>query len=166
MSSYREVFAAFNAARIRYVVVGGVAVVLQGHARLTVDLDLVVDLAVEPALTALDLLADLGYRPRLPVDPHDFARAEVREQWVRERNLQVFSFYHPGDPLLEIDLFATNPLPFEELLERADVVTLGCTLVPVASLSDLLSLKRLAGRAQDLEDVEALTRLQEQRDDQ
>jgi len=88
VDSYLRVFAALNAARLRYVVVGGVAVVLQGHVRMTVDLDLVVDLAVEPAGAVLDLLAGMGFRPRLPVDLHDFADPLVRGQWVDERNLQ------------------------------------------------------------------------------
>ena len=163
MNGYLRVFAALNAARLRYVVVGGVAVVLQGHVRMTVDLDLVVDLAVEPARAVLDLLTGLGFRPRLPVDLHDFADPLVRGQWVAERNLQVFSLYHPDDPLSEIDLFATHPLPFERMLAEADAIEVGEVRVPVASIPHLLHLKREAGRPRDLEDIEALTRLQQQR---
>jgi hypothetical protein len=44
VASYDDVFRALHAARVRYVVVGGTAVVLQGHARLTVDPDSFVDL--------------------------------------------------------------------------------------------------------------------------
>lgn len=161
MRSYTEVFSALNAAGVRYVVVGGVAVVLQGHARLTVDLDIVVDLAAEPARRAMDVLLSLGFRPRLPVDPHDFADADVREQWVRERNLQVFSLYHPDDALREVDLFATHPLPFSELADAADIVELDGVAVSVASIAHLVQLKRAAGRPRDLEDVEALLRLHE-----
>lgn len=164
VNSYLRVFTALNAAGVRYVVVGGVAVVLQGHVRMTVDLDLVVDLAVEPVLTVLDLLAELGFRPRLPVDPHDFADPVVRSQWVAERNLQVFSLYHPGDPLSEIDLFATHPLPFEQLLAEADQIEVGDVRVPVASIPHLLRLKRDAGRPRDLEDIAALSLLQRQRE--
>lgn len=166
MHGYLDVFSALNAARLRYVVVGGVAVVLQGHVRMTVDLDLVVDLAAEPALAVLDLLADLGFRPRLPVDPHDFADPAVRGQWVAERNLQVFSLYHPDDPLSEIDLFATHPLPFEQLLAEADVIEVGEVSVPVASIPHLIQLKQAAGRPRDLEDIEALSRLLQQRGNQ
>jgi hypothetical protein len=46
---YDDVFAALHRAGVRFVVVGGVAVVLQGHIRTTVDLDLVVDLAADAA---------------------------------------------------------------------------------------------------------------------
>jgi hypothetical protein len=39
-----QVLAALNAENVRYLVVGGVAVVLHGHLRTTADLDLVVEL--------------------------------------------------------------------------------------------------------------------------
>lgn len=165
MTVYDEVFAALNDAGIRYVVVGGVAVVLQGHARLTVDLDLVVDLAAEPAAKAVEVLLGLGFAPRLPVDPHDFAREQVRRVWVEERNLQVLSFYDPTNPLREVDLFATYPLPFEDLLARADEIAVGGRTVRVACVPDLLALKRAAGRPHDLTDVEALSALLDRRQD-
>lgn len=160
MRGYTRVFSALNEAEISYVVVGGVAVVLQGHARLTVDLDLVVDLAAEPASRAVDVLLGLGFLPRLPVDAHDFAEAAVREQWVQQRHLQVFSMHHPDDPLLEVDLFASYPLPFDELLSSADQLDVAGVRVPVASVAHLVALKRAAGRPRDLEDVEALLRLE------
>jgi predicted nucleotidyltransferase len=159
VNSYLDVFAALNSAGVRYVVVGGVAVVLQGHARMTVDLDLIVDLAGETARAALDLLTGMGFRPRLPVDPHDFADPDVRRDWVTHRHLQVFSLYDPDDPLREIDLSATHPLPFPELLAQADEIALGEVRVPVASIPHLVELKRAAGRPRDLEDIDALTRL-------
>lgn len=165
MNGYLDVFGALNAAGLRYVVVGGVAVVLQGHVRMTVDLDLVVDLAEDPARAVLDLLAELGFRPRLPVDPRDFADPVIRSQWVAERNLQVFSLYHPDDPLSEIDLFATHLLPFEQLHADADAIEVGPVRVSVAAIPHLIQLKRAAGRPHDLEDIEVLSRLQQERDD-
>ena len=44
MALFEPVFAALEMARARYVVVGGLATVLHGFARLTDDIDLVVDL--------------------------------------------------------------------------------------------------------------------------
>ena len=41
MALFEPLFAALNAGEVRYVVVGGVATVLHGHARLTADVDLV-----------------------------------------------------------------------------------------------------------------------------
>jgi len=41
---FEPIFEALNSAQVRYIVVGGVATVLHGFARLTADLDLIVDL--------------------------------------------------------------------------------------------------------------------------
>lgn len=156
MSLFEPVFAALSRHEVRYVVVGGLAVVLQGHPRLTGDVDLAIDLAPQAAAAAVRAFTDLGLQPRLPVDAREFADPEVREGWVRDRNLEVFSFHDPDNPLLEVDLFARDPLPFEELWQRADLIDLDSVRVPVASVADLIRLKERAGRPQDLADIEAL----------
>lgn len=161
MAGYLDVFAALSDAEVSYVVVGGAAVVLQGHARMTVDLDLVLDLEPASVRTALDVLLGLGMLPRLPVDPYQFADPVVREHWRTERNLLVFSLYDPTDPFREINLFSAPPLPWEELRSQARVIRLGDTPVPVASIEHLLTMKRAAGRPQDLADVQALERLRD-----
>ena len=56
MSLFEPLFDALNAAEVRYVVVGGLAAVLHGHARLTADIDLVVDLTPDEAKKAIQTL--------------------------------------------------------------------------------------------------------------
>ena len=70
MPLFEPIFDALNRNGVRYVVVGGVAVVLHGVARLTGDLDLAVDLTPSEARKAIDALVACGFRSRLPVDPH------------------------------------------------------------------------------------------------
>ena len=60
MLLYEPLFQALNASGARYVVVGGVATVLHGYARLTADIDLIVDLESSAAETAMQTLAGLG----------------------------------------------------------------------------------------------------------
>ncbi len=153
---FEPVLAALGAADVRFVVVGGVAVVLHGHPRMTADLDLVIDLAAEPASRAIAALVALGMQPRLPVDPQRFADPEVRRAWAEERNLTVFTMVDPGDPLLEVDLFAHAPIPFDELWEQAATVQLAGQDVRIASLDHLITMKKRVGRPQDLADVAAL----------
>jgi hypothetical protein len=156
-----SVLSALNAAGVRYLVVGGVAVVLHGHLRTTADLDLIVQLSRENALKAVRALQALGYGPRAPVPVEQFADAAARESWLREKGLTVFSLWSERFPGLEVDLFVSEPLDFEEAHARAVNVRLDSTTATVVSLEDLLALKREAGRAIDHEDVKALVALRD-----
>lgn len=146
------------------MVVGGFATVLHGHARLTADIDLVVDLVPVEARKAVETLTSLGFRPRAPVEPLAFADPAVRQQWVREKGMRVFSLWNPANPMLEVDLFAEHPVDFEELWNRAEIIKLTETEVRIASIRDLIRLKRLAGRPQDLADIEALENILRRRE--
>ncbi|MFN2539122.1 MAG: nucleotidyltransferase domain-containing protein [Mycobacteriales bacterium] len=156
MGIYDDVYEAFSAADVRYVVVGGMAVVLSGHVRATVDLDVVIDLDHEPALRAMDALQQLGLLPRVPVAPADFADPEIRRTWIEDKHMQVLSFYDPNNLAREVDVFVSYPLDFELLLQHAVPTQVGEHLVPVAAAEHLIEMKRQAGRAQDLADIEAL----------
>jgi hypothetical protein len=160
MAVFEPLFKSLNDAGVRYVVVGGLAVVLHGHARLTVDVDLVVDLDEDQAVKAIDALVRMGLRPRVPVNPRDFADRSVREAWIRDRGMQVFSMVDPSNPMRVVDLFVNHPVPFEELWTRSTLFELRDTAIRVASIPDLIRLKRLAGRPQDLADIEQLEVIQ------
>lgn len=163
MALFEPVFEALSAAEVRFVVVGGVATVLHGHPRLTADLDLAIDLEEEQAHAAINALLGLGLRPGLPVDAHDFADPETRQRWVTTRNLTAFSLRHPEQPMLEVDLLATSPIAFDDLWGRATTVEIGTVSVRIAAISDLITMKRAAGRAQDLADIEVLEELRTHR---
>lgn len=156
-----DLLAALTQADVNYVVVGGVAVVLRGHARMTVDLDLALDLTTENVLAVLDVLKGTGLVPRLPVPAEQFADADVRRSWVERRNLVAFTLHDVDDPLREVDLLATTPLPFAMLREGSDVLDVDGVPVRVASIEHLIAMKRASGRPQDLADVDALSKLAE-----
>jgi hypothetical protein len=142
----------------RYVVVGGLAVVLHGHLRATGDVDLVVDLAPDQVARTLAALEGAGFQPYVPVAATDFADPLQRAAWVREKGMMVFSLRPPsGVPM--VDLFLEHPIPFDQLWIRSVVVTLRGVPVRIASIDDLIALKRQAGRPEDLADSEALAEI-------
>jgi hypothetical protein len=155
-----KVLGALNSAGVRYLVVGGVAVVLHGHLRTTANLDLVIQLERDNLLNAMRALTRLGYRPREPVVAEAFADEETRESWVREKGLTVFSLWSSDTPTLELDLFVREPFDFSEIRARALKVPLEHTYAWVVSLPDLIALKRQVRRPQDLQDIEALEALE------
>jgi hypothetical protein len=156
---YDDVFAALDAAEVPYVVVGGLAVILHGRARSTVDLDLVIDLAAGPARRAMSALTGLGLRPRVPVDAGDFADADKRRDWAENKHMQVFSFYDPTNPMREVDVFMQYPIEMEDLVRDAATVEYDGRSVRIASVKHLIQMKQAAGRPQDLEDIARLQEL-------
>ncbi len=157
-----QVLDALNRARVRYLVVGGVAVVLHGHLRTTADLDLVMQLERDNVLRAMGALRDLQYRPRAPVPAEAFAEREVREGWIREKGLAVFALWSPAHPTLEVDVFVAEPFDFDAVYARAIRVPLEKSEVTVIALDDLIDLKRQVGRPRDQEDIAALESLRDE----
>lgn len=150
------VFQALAERKVRYLVVGGVAVVLHGHPRLTSDIDIVLAMDDSNILAAMGALGSLGYRPRAPVPAEAFADPAIRGGWIADEGLTVFSMWSPEHPATEIDLFVEEPFPFDNAYARALHANLSTTEVTVASIEDLIALKTRAARAKDLEDVRAL----------
>lgn len=154
--SYQDLFTALNAAKVRYLVVGGVAMVLHGAVRMTADLDLAISLDAENVRRFLDLMKGSGYLPKIPVSPDDFADPKHRKKWKEEKNMTVFSWHHPRRPEELLDVFIEEPLDFISAYARKTDVPLGSTSVPVVSIIDLIRMKEKTGRPQDLADVAAL----------
>lgn len=153
------VLAPLERAGVRYLVVGGVAVVLHGYLRTTLDLDLVLQLERDNVERALAALAELGFQPQAPVPLLSFANPEIRESWMREKNMTVFSLWHPDHPGFAVDLFVQEPFDFDAVYGRALRIPLTGTEATVVSREDLMDMKRTAGRIRDLEDIAALSEL-------
>jgi len=148
---------ALNAARVRYLVVGELAVVAHGFTRFTADLDLVLDPDRPTMRRAIAALTGLGYTPRAPVAFADFEDPEKRRARARQKGLTVFSLFSREHPATEIDLCVEMPFDFEATYAcaiRMEIAPgVGATFVGRA---DLIEMKRRAGRPQDLEDIARL----------
>ena len=156
VSLLEPIFKALTDAEVRYVVVGGVAVVLHGHPRMTADLDLALDLDPVHLAHALEVISGFGFEPALPVTMAQFLDPREREHWVQDRNMTVFAMRHPDSPLISLDVFTSNPIPFADLWRDASEATLTTTRVRIASIDHLIEMKTLAGRRKDLDDIEHL----------
>lgn len=152
-----DIFRALDDAEVRYLVVGGVAVVLHGYPRFTADLDLVVELTASNASAAIAALQTLGYRPRAPVRAEDFADEDVRASWREDKGLTVFSLWSPSFPGTEVDLFVEEPFDFGEAWSRRlDALLEDGTTVHAVGIGDLRALKASVGRPKDMDDIAQL----------
>ena len=155
----RRITTALNEASVRYVVVGGLAVVAHGYVRATMDVDLVIDLNRENLVKALGALEQIGFRPRLPVSKEHFADPEMRAQWIKEKHMLVFPLWNPEAPTLIIDVFVKSPFDFDDEYKKAVWIDLDDDLtIPFVARDSLIRMKQEAGRPKDLNDVEHLNK--------
>lgn len=83
---YEKVFKALNKAKVKYVVVGGTAVILHGYPRFTNDLDLIVFLEDGNLEKFFDTLQSIGFLPKVPVTKEQFKDKKQRALWKRKRD--------------------------------------------------------------------------------
>lgn len=135
---------------VDFVVIGGIAAVLHGSPRVTQDLD--VQYATDPgnlealgsALVALDArLADVADPVPFVPDARTLGRVSMLTLETAHGRLDVLAA-PPGAP------------SYDELRARAARYDVGGLFVLVASLDDLLGMKRAGGRPKDLADVAEL----------
>lgn len=157
---YEDLFRRLEQEQVRYVVAGGVAMLLHGVVRFTADLDLIVELSEENLVRFLSCMSALGFTPRLPVQAEAILDEEMRKQWLHEKNMRVFTFVHPHRPLSEVDIFMEESIPFPELEAQAVLMRASSMTIPVVSMEHLKRLKRVSGRGQDLADIEALEHIE------
>jgi diphthamide synthase (EF-2-diphthine--ammonia ligase) len=156
---YEDIFRQLNRNKVDYVVVGGVALVLHGIVRLTADLDLMLSLDGKNLHKFISLMTALGFRPRVPVKAESLADPSMRLYWHEEKQMEVFSFYHPKQAIGLVDVFIKEPIPFDEVNAEAVRIRAGSLSIPVASLDHLMVMKKISARKQDKEDIEAIKRL-------
>ena len=159
---YERVFRDLQEKGVRYAVAGGVALVLHGVVRFTADLDLLIDLSADNLGRFLRVMADLGYKPRNPVAADELLDPAKRRAWKQEKDMQVFSFVDPAQPMSLIDIFLEEPIPFHEVDAGIVRMTAKGVTIPVLSVEHLKRLKRISGRPQDLADIEALDQLEQE----
>jgi hypothetical protein len=142
---------------VRFVVIGGIAGRLWGSPTVTGDLDICYarDAGNLEALT--HVLRRLGARLRgapedvpFQLDAQTLAAGDHFTFVTRAGNLDILG--HPA-----------GSTGFDALRARATAMDVGDIDVWVVSLDDLIKMKRAAGRARDLRDIEILTAVRDER---
>ena len=151
--SPQAIFAALHRHAVDYVAIGGIAANAHGSRRLTLDVDIVPApeksnyerlAAALDELGAPDSAVDSSFRDLDPRDGFDLARAEIVKLTTAAGDLDLLNA-------------ALGAPPYGELRRRAIDVEVRGTPIRIASLDDLIAMKRASGRPQDLRDIGELT---------
>ena len=142
---FASIVDALSNAHIEYAICGGFAVNIHGHVRATRDVDLLIqEASLEAALKAV---ADCGFTLSSGRIPFGFATPEHREI-VRVSKVE-------SQQLLTLDFMLVTPV-FEEVWRQRTSTDWNGRRVTVVSRAGLWRMKKLAGRTQDLADIEHL----------
>lgn len=160
---YEDVFRELDKEKVEYVIAGGIAVNLHGVPRVTEDLDLLICLSQKNVARFSKAMETLGYKPKVPVSIKDFGIKKNRQIWIRDKKMRVFSLWNKNIPYRIIDVFVENPIGFKKLYKDRVNISMGEFTLPVISIEQLIQLKELAGRKQDMSDIESLKRVKELR---
>ena len=130
--------------KVKYLVIGGYAVMRYSEPRYTKDLDLWVRVDSENASAVISALRAFGV-PLAGVTAEDF--------------MKTGNFYQMGFPPVRVDILTSIPgVEFDAAWDRRQEVNFDGILIPFISKEDLIASKRASGRPQDLLDVEALNK--------
>ena len=127
---------------LRFMVIGGYAVVHHSRPRYTGDIDLWVDSNLENAERVVKVLRDFGF-------PGD----DVTTEMITGEKEIIRMGFEPT----RIELFTRIPgVVFAECYERRVSARIGTMDVPFIGLEDLKVNKKASGRHKDLQDLEEL----------
>jgi hypothetical protein len=164
-----EILCALSDHHVEFVVAGGVAMVLHGVERTTLDLDVAVSLEPDNLRRFLEAMTHLQLVPRAPVPAEIILDGDRIGALIREKNALVFTFWSPQEPYRQIDLFLTRENSFDDLVADAYQLDIRARLIRVASRRKLIEMKSRVRpvREKDTNDIRALTELEaRERDDE
>lgn len=141
-SDFKELLSILNGKGVKYLVIGGYAVIKYAEPRYTKDLDLWVLADDQNAQAVFSALREFG-APLTNLTAADFAEEGY--------------FYQMGVPPVRVDILMSIPgLSFKDAWEKREEVNFDGVLLPFISKQDLIASKRASGRPQDILDAEVL----------
>ena len=139
---FKEFIELLNRNNVRYIIIGGYAVVYHGYVRSTNDIDIWIDIRKDNINNLIRALEEFGFSS-LNIKESDFLPNQI---------IQL------GYPPNRIDLITTPAgIEFETCYESKEQVTIDDTEVNIIDLANLIKTKKASNRPRDLADIDELT---------
>ena len=143
-SDFKDLLSIFIENKVKFLVIGGYAVMKHTEPRYTKDLDLLILPSAENSSAVMKSLKEFG-APLFGLSENDLQTPGL--------------FFQIGAIPNRIDIIVQVPgIDFAAAYQRRDTVMIDSIPVPFISLNDLISTKLAAGRPQDLVDAGALAK--------
>ena len=158
MILYGEILREFQKQKVKYLLVGGIAVNLFGFVRSTADMDILVEMSNENLKKVVSILKKKGYHVKQPVDPMGIADEKLRYDWIHNKHMKALNFYKE-DELKEVDIIIESPVSFKDAQKGRLCFRIDDLLLPVISIDNLIKMKSRTGRGVDKLDIGELKKI-------
>jgi hypothetical protein len=154
-----ELLQSLSGESVQYVLVGGLAVQLHGFMCSTFDIDLVLAMNDDNLARFIAVAKRYGLVPSMPVPIDSLRNTDQIDQWHREKGMLAFALREPQIGGSMVDILVRPNVPFEQLMANAVAGELFAQKIWIASIDDLITMKRIANRAKDQLDIAALEKI-------
>jgi len=144
---YEKLLAKLARAEVKFIIVGGVAVALNGFVRTTEDVDILIESSADNVARLLDALGNFGEGHARELSPTDFGDSEGAIRIIEEFPLDVFTIMRGNR--------------YADLVSGTKSTRIDDVNVRYLNAEALIALKSDSQRDQDRIDVSALRSLQE-----
>ena len=144
LRDYLKLYKSLNDNKVKYLIIGGIAAIVYGVPRTTLDIDIFIEPSQENATRLLKALKDSGFGTASLTTPLKIVRNEIN----------VFEDY------LRVDVF-TKPkaLVFDKVWKNKKVKIINGIKVNFASIEDIIISKKASKRPLDKEDIKILLQI-------
>lgn len=138
-----------NHYEVKYVMVGGWAVIFEGYSRNTTDMDILVEKEEKNALKLLDVIKEflgstIGF---------------TKEDFLKPENVIMM-----GRPPFRIDILTDiSGVGFEEVYRSSQIYQDDNLMIRCIHINELIKNKKASGRLKDLADAEILEKILKKR---
>ncbi len=134
----------FNENKVKYIIIGAVALPVYGYIRTTVDLDIFIEPTEKNARRAMTALREFGY---LVIE-----ETTIKDFFTKKTLIRQYSLETDIHPFVE-------GVNFKEIWKNKIRAKIGNTYANFPSIVDMIRMKKAAGRAKDKEDLKYLRKL-------
>ena len=144
IESHLRLYKFLNKHKVKYLIIGGVAAIVYGVPRSTLDLDIVIKSNAQNAERLLSALKNAGFG----------TASLTSQQKIIDNELTVFEDY------IRLDVFTKiKGMDFDRAWARRTVKKIKSIPIKFASLEDIISSKKASNRRVDKEDLAVLKQL-------
>ena len=146
IEDHLKLYKSLNKHKVKYLIIGGVAAIIYGVPRTTLDIDIFIEPTLRNAEKLLGALKDSGFGTASLTSPSK----------ILDNEITIFEDY------IRLDVFTkVKGMAFDKAWERQRVKKMMSVPIKFASLKDIISSKKASKRRIDKEDLALLKQLQD-----